>query len=70
MCPDAYREALMREIRRRANPEPGDLDRRGVAAVGTAAKNSPATALAEDAPVVNDGAPDLVIAVPGRRPVR
>jgi hypothetical protein len=53
MCPDAYREALMRDIRRRANPEEDGPERRGVAPAGAAAGPGPAIALVEDAAVDN-----------------
>jgi hypothetical protein len=58
MCTDAYREALTRDLQRRANPGPRDLERRGAAAAGIAAENTPAMAPAKDATVVNDDAID------------
>jgi hypothetical protein len=53
MCPDAYREALMRDVRRRANPEEDGPERRGVATAGAAAGPGQAIALVEDAAVGN-----------------
>ena len=58
MCTDAYRAALMRDLRHRASPEKDDLERHGVAPVGVAARSSPAIALTNDAAAGNGDAID------------
>jgi hypothetical protein len=58
MCPDAYREALMRDLRRRANPGNDDRGRRDAGPAGAAAESGPAIAPGKDA-TVGGGAEDL-----------
>jgi hypothetical protein len=58
MCTDAYRSALTRDFRRRVISAPDELERRGVAPVGTATGSGPGIALAEDTAVVYDEAVD------------
>ncbi len=58
MCTDAHRTALTQDFRLRAQPQEGDLERRGGAPAGTAAGSGLPTAVAKDAVVVNDEAAD------------
>jgi hypothetical protein len=56
---EAGREGVAgRPLRPRANPRQNDLESRGVAAAGAAARNGPAMTLANDATVVNGEAID------------
>ena len=52
-CPEAYREALIRDLSSAANTGPGDVESRGAAAADSVAESGSAMALAEDATVVN-----------------
>jgi hypothetical protein len=49
MCLDAYREALTRDMERRANPAKGELERSGAGSAGTTAGSGPAITLGSGA---------------------